>query len=137
MGGRGPIAKVTLNATPRRRSMIVRTWRGWTRPDDAEDYAEYITGTGTGIVEYKATPGIQGAYLVRRPDGDRTEFLTISFWDNSESIVAFAGEDIDHNPSLNRRPPEHKDQPPHHKPPAPMRRGFWGVVASSHTTRTD
>jgi len=73
--------------------MIVRIWRGWTRPDDAEDYAEYILGTG--IVEYKATPGNQGAYLVSRPDGDRTEFLTISFWDNSESIVAFAGEDID------------------------------------------
>jgi len=73
--------------------MIVRTWRGWTRPEDAADYAEYILGTG--IVEYKATPGNRGAYLVSRPDGDRTEFLTISVWDSRDSIVAFAGEDID------------------------------------------
>jgi heme-degrading monooxygenase HmoA len=73
--------------------MIVRTWRGWTSSEDAGDYADYILGTG--IVEYKATPGNHGAYLVSRPDGDRTEFLTISFWDSRDSIVAFAGEDID------------------------------------------
>lgn len=73
--------------------MIMRTWRGWTRHEDTDAYAEYILGTG--IVEYMATPGNQGAYIVSRPDGDRTEFLTISFWDSRESIVAFAGDDID------------------------------------------
>ncbi|MEA3501428.1 MAG: hypothetical protein U9R47_01530 [Actinomycetota bacterium] len=73
--------------------MVVRIWRGWTRPEDADAYAEYILGTG--IVEYKATPGNQGAYIMSRVDGDRTEFLTISFWDDRESIVAFAGDDID------------------------------------------
>ena len=71
----------------------MRTWRGWTRLEDTDAYAEYILGTG--IDEYMATPGNQGAYIVSRPDGDRTEFLTISFWDSRESIVAFAGDDID------------------------------------------
>lgn len=56
---------------PREESMITRTWRGWTRPEDTEAYAEYILETG--IAEYKATPGNQGAYLISRPDGDRTE----------------------------------------------------------------
>ncbi|MDJ0925808.1 MAG: hypothetical protein QNJ77_14735 [Acidimicrobiia bacterium] len=73
--------------------MIVRIWRGWTRPEDTDTYAEYIRNTG--IVEYEETPGNQGACVVSRPDGDRTEFLTISFWDDLESIVAFAGDDID------------------------------------------
>lgn len=73
--------------------MIVRIWRGWTRPEDTDAYAEYILGTG--IVEYKATPGNQGAYITSRQDGDRTEFLTISFWDRRDSIAAFAGDDID------------------------------------------
>lgn len=73
--------------------MITRTWRGWTRPEDTEAYAEYIFGTG--IAEYEATPGNHGAYLISRPDGDRTEFLTISFWESHDAIVAFAGEDID------------------------------------------
>jgi heme-degrading monooxygenase HmoA len=72
--------------------MIARVWRGWTRPEDTEAYAEYIVGTG--IAAYKATPGNKGAYLISRPDGDRTEFLTVSFWDDNDSIVAFAGEDI-------------------------------------------
>lgn len=73
--------------------MIVRTWRGWTRPEDTDAYAEYILGTG--IAGYEETPGNQGAYIVSRPDSDRTEFLTISFWDERRSIVAFAGRDID------------------------------------------
>jgi heme-degrading monooxygenase HmoA len=71
----------------------MRTWRGWTRPEDTDVYADCILATG--IVEYKGTPGNRGAYIVSRPDGDRTEFLTISFWDNRESIVGFAGDDID------------------------------------------
>jgi heme-degrading monooxygenase HmoA len=73
--------------------MIVRIWRGCTRPNDADAYAEYIRSTG--IVEYTQTAGNQGAFLVSRPDGDRTEFMAISFWDDRDSIVAFAGEDID------------------------------------------
>jgi len=73
--------------------MITRIWRGWTRPGDTDAYADYILATG--IAEYAATPGNLGAYLVSRPDGDRTEFLTISFWETKEAIAAFAGDDID------------------------------------------
>lgn len=72
--------------------MIVRIWRGWTRPEDTNAYAEYILNTG--IAAYKDTAGNQGAHIISRPDGDRTEFLTISFWDDEESIAAFAGDDI-------------------------------------------
>jgi heme-degrading monooxygenase HmoA len=74
-------------------SMIVRTWRGWTRPEDAERYVSYIEDTG--LAAYRTTPGNQGAYLTSRPDGDKTEFLTISFWDSEESIRGFAGDDIE------------------------------------------
>ena len=73
--------------------MIAQIWRGWTRPEDTDAYAEYVLATG--IAQYEATPGNRGAYLISRPDGDRTEFLTVSFWDTHEAIVAFAGEDID------------------------------------------
>lgn len=71
----------------------MRMWRGWTRSGDTDAYADYILSTG--IVGYKETPGNRGAYLVSRSDGERTEFLTISFWDDRESIVAFAGDAID------------------------------------------
>ena len=73
--------------------MIGRIWRGWARPEDTEAYATYIRTTG--IAEYESTPGNQGAYLSSRPDGDRTEFLTVSFWDTYDAIAAFAGSDIE------------------------------------------
>jgi len=73
--------------------MIARIWRGWTRAEDTEAYAAYIRRTG--IAAYEATPGNRGAYLISRPDGDRTEFLTVSFWDTRDAIVAFAGVDIE------------------------------------------
>jgi heme-degrading monooxygenase HmoA len=73
--------------------MIVRIWRGWTRPEDTDDYASYIEETG--MAAYRTTPGNQGAYIVSRPDGGSTEFLTISFWDSEESIRSFAGDDIE------------------------------------------
>ena len=73
--------------------MIVRIWRGWTRPEDTEAYASYIKETG--IEAYEATPGNRGAYLMSRPDDGGTEFLTISFWDSLEVIEGFAGEHVD------------------------------------------
>lgn len=73
--------------------VIVRMWRGWTRREDTEAYASYIKETG--IAAYEATPGNQGAHLISRPDDDKTEFVTISFWDSKESIEAFAGANIE------------------------------------------
>ena len=72
--------------------MIMRRWRGWTRLEDRAAYTEYIEQTG--IAAYRSTPGNRGAHLVSRIDGDLVEFLTISFWEDLESIEAFAGEDI-------------------------------------------
>jgi heme-degrading monooxygenase HmoA len=73
--------------------MIARTWRGVVRRDDADAYVEYIVNTG--MAEYRATPGNQGAWMLRRDDGDRSEIMTFSLWDSRDSIRAFAGEDID------------------------------------------
>jgi heme-degrading monooxygenase HmoA len=73
--------------------MIARIWRGAVRRADAHAYAEYIANTG--MAEYRATPGNQGAWMLRRDDGDRSEIVTFSLWDSRDSIRAFAGDDID------------------------------------------
>jgi heme-degrading monooxygenase HmoA len=73
--------------------MIARIWRGVVRAQDADEYAAYVQDTG--IEGYKQTPGNQGAWLLRRPDGDREEIVTLSFWDSVQAIEAFAGQDID------------------------------------------
>jgi len=63
------------------------------RREDADAYADYIANTG--MAEYRSTPGNQGAWMLRRDDGDRSEIITFSLWDSPDSIRAFAGDDID------------------------------------------
>ncbi len=73
--------------------MIARTWRGWTRSEDRAAYSEYIERTG--LAGYAATRGNLGAYLLQRTDGDRTEFVALSFWEDRAAIQGFAGDDIE------------------------------------------
>jgi len=73
--------------------MIARIWRGVVRRDDAAAYTDYVNGTG--MVEYRSTPGNQGAWMLRRDERDRSEIITFSLWDAWDSIRAFAGDDID------------------------------------------
>ena len=73
--------------------MIARTWTGVVRSADADAYADYIRETG--FVEYGQTAGNRGAWLLRRDEGGRTEFLAFTLWDSVDAIKAFAGEDIE------------------------------------------
>jgi heme-degrading monooxygenase HmoA len=73
--------------------MIARIWRGSTATADADAYVGYMLETG--VSEYRKTPGNRGAWILRRTDGDRTDFVTLSFWESREAIRAFAGDDIE------------------------------------------
>jgi len=73
--------------------VIARTWTGVVRRADADAYADYIRETG--FAEYGRTAGNRGAWMLRRDDGERTEFVTLSMWDSVDAIKAFAGEDIE------------------------------------------
>jgi heme-degrading monooxygenase HmoA len=63
------------------------------RREDADAYADYIGRTG--MAEYRSTPGNQGAWMLRRDNGDRSEIITFSLWDSRDSIRGFAGDDIE------------------------------------------
>ena len=72
---------------------VARIWRGVIRTEDRDAYNAYLAGTG--IKEYRQTPGNQGARILTRDLGDgRTEITTLSFWSSLDSIRAFAGDDI-------------------------------------------
>lgn len=71
--------------------MIIRSWKGTTKRSDAEEYYEYLLRTG--IKEYQEIEGNQGVYVLRKDEGDKTEFLLLSLWDSFESIKAFAGSE--------------------------------------------
>ena len=73
--------------------MIARVWKGSVRAADAEVYADYIRETG--FAEYGRTAGNRGAWILRRDEDERTEFLTLSLWESVDAIRAFAGDDIE------------------------------------------
>ena len=70
---------------------ITRIWHGITSAADCDVYLDYIVETG--ISGYKSTPGNLGARVLRRIDGDKCHFWTVTEWDSYESIKQFAGED--------------------------------------------
>ena len=73
--------------------MIARIWKGAVRTADADAYGQYIRDTG--LAGYAATPGNQGAWLLRRTEGERTEFVTFTLWESLDAVKGFAGEDYE------------------------------------------
>ena len=71
--------------------MIMRTWRGAVRPEDADRYLEHQAGTG--VRDYRRTPGNLGAIVLRRSAGDLVEVTTVSLWTSMDAVRAFAGDD--------------------------------------------
>jgi heme-degrading monooxygenase HmoA len=71
--------------------MIVRIWHGVTAAAKADEYLDYFRATG--VPDYQATEGNRGVYVLRRIEGDRAHFLTVSFWESMSAIKGFAGSD--------------------------------------------
>lgn len=71
--------------------MIARMWHGVTAAERADEYLDYLNETG--VPDYRETEGNRGVYVLRRIEGDRAHFLTVSFWGSIEEVKAFAGQD--------------------------------------------
>ena len=71
--------------------MISRIWHGWTKPEDADLYESMLRAEVLpGIHRVK---GYSGAFLLRRDGEDEVEFVTITQFDDLDSVRGFAGED--------------------------------------------
>ncbi|HEX3071275.1 MAG TPA: antibiotic biosynthesis monooxygenase [Thermoanaerobaculia bacterium] len=81
-----PVAKVATH-------MVARMWRGRVPTSRADEYEKYLYDSG--ILKIRTIAGNLGAEMLRRQDGDITEFIVISYWPNREAIKAFAGQDIE------------------------------------------
>jgi heme-degrading monooxygenase HmoA len=73
--------------------MIARLWHGVTRADQAEAYAAFLRDRA--LPDYRAVPGNQAAYVLRRIEGGEAHFVTLTFWSSPEAIQAFAGPQIE------------------------------------------
>ena len=73
--------------------MIARLWRGFAKPGHADAYEAMLQPEllpGIGKVK-----GFRRSYLLRRPAGEETEFITIMLFDSMEAIKAVTGPDFE------------------------------------------
>ncbi len=71
--------------------MIARIWHGVTPAARSDEYLELLNRTG--VPDYRATEGNRGVYVLRRIEGDRAHFLTLTLWEAIEDVKRFAGPD--------------------------------------------
>ncbi len=74
--------------------MIGRIWHGWTTHENADTYQ--------ALLEREVLPGIagksrgyEGVYVLRRDDGDRVEFVTLTLWASIDAVKTLVGEDYE------------------------------------------
>jgi antibiotic biosynthesis monooxygenase (ABM) superfamily enzyme len=73
--------------------VIARLWHGWTAPENADDYEEFLRTKMFPSIH--RVPGYVGADLLRHDAGDEVAFVTITRFESLESVRAFAGEDYE------------------------------------------
>ena len=73
--------------------MITRLWRGWTAPENAQAYADFLLGSL--FPSMREIEGFLGAEVLRRPDGGEVAFVTLTRFDSLDAIRAFAGHDYE------------------------------------------
>ena len=73
--------------------MIVRMWHGRVPTEKAKAYRDFLNTRA--IPDYQSTPGNLAVYILERPEGEVTHFITLTFWESLDAIRAFAGEDVE------------------------------------------
>jgi hypothetical protein len=71
--------------------MIARHWRGWTKPEDADNYENLLkTKVLPGL---KSISGYVGGYILRNDSPSESEFAVINFFESLDAVRKFAGPD--------------------------------------------
>jgi heme-degrading monooxygenase HmoA len=76
------------------KGMIVRSWSATATSAGAGDYTRYFAGTL--LPQLRELPGFAGAYLLSRDldEAGSVELTACTFWESTEAIRAFTGDDI-------------------------------------------
>ena len=75
--------------------MIARLWRGWTTAPNANTYETLLRTQILPGIRQRRIPGFQGIELLRRPDGEEVEFVTLMWFESLDAVRAFAGADYE------------------------------------------
>ncbi len=71
--------------------MIARIWRGVVPVSKGDEYLELMRRVA--LPEYLATRGNRGAWCLYRTEANGTHFDLLTFWDDTDAIKRFAGDD--------------------------------------------
>lgn len=75
--------------------MIGRIWRGWTTPQNANTYERVVRGKVIPGIEAMRIEGFLHIDLLRRPEDQEVEFVTIMWFDDLAAVKRFMGEDYE------------------------------------------
>ena len=73
--------------------MITRMWHGRVTTAKAKKYRAFLNTRA--ISDYRSVEGNISVHILERTEGDITHFITLTFWNDLESIKACAGEDAE------------------------------------------
>jgi heme-degrading monooxygenase HmoA len=73
--------------------VIARIWHGWTAPENADAYEEFLHTKMFPSIH--RVQGYLGADLLRRDDGQEIAFVTITRFESLDAVRAFAGQDYE------------------------------------------
>ena len=73
--------------------MILRLWRGWTKPENADRYEELISAAIFPGILKRAIAGLEGLELFRKTVDGEVEFMTLMRFASWDAVKAFAGPD--------------------------------------------
>ncbi|MGH7516474.1 MAG: antibiotic biosynthesis monooxygenase [Gemmatimonadales bacterium] len=69
--------------------MILRAWRGYASPSNAEAYPRHVLDQVR--LQLEGLAGLRGLYLLRRLADVEVEYQVLTLWDSMDAIRAFAG----------------------------------------------
>jgi heme-degrading monooxygenase HmoA len=75
--------------------MISRIWHGYTTQANAEAYENLLKDEIFVGIGNRRIRGYRGIHLLRRNVGDVVEFITIMWFDSTEAVREFAGDDYE------------------------------------------
>jgi heme-degrading monooxygenase HmoA len=72
--------------------MVAWVWHGAVPVAKSKAYLELMRKVA--LDDYRKTSGNRGAFILHRVGADITHFVMLTFWQSSDAIKAFAGENI-------------------------------------------
>lgn len=73
--------------------MIVRIWRGWTSPSNADQYERVLMEQVIPAIAERGISGVAGPAVLRREIDGEIEFTTVMTFQDDAGVEAFGGAD--------------------------------------------